>query len=202
MYQNLINFFQYFGQVTHIEIAPFLDNVYLIGGLIGLCIIISFFGYKLYRVIFSLVMLILTILVTVLLLEGITEWLYIATTFSILSVVIAFLSYFSKKIAAFVLVSLIVFGYVLSFNIGLIYSILIGLLFGVIAFLLPFISIVLTTTIMGSIEGTVLLLNLTNYLMNPLLFIIGIIIISILFQLFTNREELNKLMELRDRYYG
>lgn len=202
MYQNLINFFQYFGQVTHLEISPFLDSVYYAGGFIGLCIITSLFGYKLYRVIFSLVMLILTILVTVQLLESTTEWLYIATTFSILSVVIAFLSYFSKKIAAFVLVGLVVFGYVLSLNIGFIYSILIGLLFGVIAFLLPFISIVLTTTIIGSIEGTVLLFNLINYQINPILFMIGILVISNLFQLFTNREELDKLMKVRGSYYG
>jgi hypothetical protein len=202
MTQKLIDFFQYFGQVTHIEISPLLDSVYYVGGFIALCIIISFFGFKLYRVIFSLVMLILTILVTVLLLEGITEWLYIVTTFSIFSVMIAFISYFSKKIAAFVLVGLIVFGYGLSLNIGLVYSILISLLFGIIAFLLPFISIVLTTTLLGSIEGTILLFNFLNYQINPILIIIGILIISILFQLFTNREELDKLMELRGNYYG
>jgi hypothetical protein len=202
MTQNLINFFQFFGQVTHIEISPFLDSVYYVSGFILLCIIISFFGFKLYRVVFSLVMLVLTILVTVLLLEGITEWLYIATTFSILSVVIAFLSYFSKKIAAFVLVGLIVFGYGLSFNIGLVYSILIGVLFGGIAYLLPFVSVVLSTTILGSIEGVILLFSLMNYQMNPILFIIGLIIISIGFQIFTNREELDKLKKLRDRYYG
>jgi len=202
MTQNLINFFQYFGQVTHIEISPLLDSVYYVGGFIALCIFICFFGFKLYRVIFSIVMLILTILVTVLLLEGITEWLYIATTFSIFSVVIAFISYFSKKVAAFVLVGLIAFGYGLSLNISLVYSILFGLLFGVIAFLLPFISIVLTSTIMGSIEGTILLFNFLNYQMNPILFIIGILILSILFQLFTNREELDKLKKLRGSYYG
>jgi hypothetical protein len=182
--------------------APFLDTVYYVSGFILLCIIISFFGFKLYRVVFSLVMLVLTILVTVLLLEGITEWLYIATTFSILSVVIAFISYFSKKLAAFVLVGLVVFGYGLSLNIGLVYSILLGLLFGVIAFLLPFISIVFTTTILGSIEGTILLFNYLNYQTNPILYIIGILIISVIFQVFTNREEFDKLMKLRGSYYG
>lgn len=202
MSQSLINFFVYFGQVTHLEISPFPDNIYYVGGFIGLCIIISFFGYKLYRIIFSLVMLVLTILVTVLLLEDITQWLYIATTFSILSIVIAFVSYFSKKVAALVLVGLIVFGYVQSFNIGLIYSILIGLIFGVIAFLLPFISIVLITTTMGSIEGTILLSNYLNNQMNPTLFIIGILIISVFFQLFTNREERDNLMKLKGSYYG
>jgi hypothetical protein len=202
MTQKLINFFQFFGQVTHVEISPFLDSVCYVSGFILLCIIISFFGFRLYRVIFSLVMLVLTILVTVLLLEGMTEWLYIATTFSIFSVVIAFLSYFSKKIAAFVLVGLIVFGYGLSFNIGVVYSILIGVLLGGIAYLLPFVSVVLSTTILGSIEGVVLLFSLMNYQMNPILFIIGLIIISISFQIFTNREELDKLKKLRDRYYG
>lgn len=202
MAQSLMNFFQYFVQVTHIEISPLRDSIFYLGGLISLCVILGFFGYKLYRVIFSIVMLVLTILITVLLLEGVTEWLYIATTFSILSVVIAFLSYFSKKISAFVLVVLVVYGYILPFNLGLVYSILIALIFGVIAFLLPFIFIVLTSTIMASIEGTILLFNLLNNQTNPTLYIIGILIISILFQIFTNKDEFDKLIKFTRSHYG
>lgn len=198
MSQSLIELFHYFSQVTRFDLTSFnsLPSNLLFSLLFSLC---AFFGYKSVRYLFSLIIFTLTILLITFILEGRTEWIYIATTFSVLSVVFAFMAYFSKRISVLVVVGLLVFGSLNAFNLHWIFVLFISIGLGLIAYFYPLITVILITSTLGSYE---LLQGMDYSNSNYIYMLIGLIIISLLFQFLSNQEGRVFLKKIKGKLYG
>lgn len=198
MSQSLIELFHYFSQVTRLDLTSFNSlpiNLFL-SLFFCLC---AFFGYKSVRYLFSLIIFTLTILLITFILEGRTEWIYIATTFSVLSVVFAFMAYFSKRISVLVVVGLLVFGSLNAFNLHWIFVLIISIGLGLIAYFYPLITVILITSTLGSYE---LLQGMDYSNSNYIYMLIGLIIISLLFQFLSNQEGRVFLKKIKGKLYG
>ena len=198
MSQSLIELFHYFSQVTRLDLTSFNSlpiNLFL-SLFFCLC---AFFGYKSVRYLFSLIIFTLTIRLITFILEGRTEWIYIATTFSVLSVVFAFMAYFSKRISVLVVVGLLVFGSLNTFNLHWIFVLFISIGLGLIAYFYPLITVILITSTLGSYE---LLQGMDYSNSNYIYMLIGLIIISLLFQFLSNQEGRVFLKKIKGKLYG
>ncbi len=194
MNQILINFIQYFGQLTHLNTQVLIEGVYLSWSLALFGLFICFFGYKLYRPIFSFIMLIITIILTVIVLKDV-QWRYVVTTFSILSVLIAFSSYFWRRVSVLVTVGLIVYVCAIFLNIRFEFAIILAISGSILSFFFPFWSTILSTSVFGSILGSYLFIDGLKMQMNQTLIIMGLLVLSIVFQILTNKSDYTKLVK-------
>ena len=202
MIQSLSDFFIYFSRITRLDLSPVQNFEYINIVLLFLVLWIGLYGVRIYRLLFSVLTLIVTIVVTVLLFESRIEWLYVASIFSIFSVIFAFLSYFLKRLSAFFIVGLIVFVYLNTINIQLIFVIIISSVFSVIAYIHPFVMVLISTTLLSSIESTNLLNQRVDF-MFPLAFVgIFLFVIFLIFQLCSNKEGQYLFRKMKGETYG
>ncbi len=202
MIQSLSDFFIYFSRITRLDLSPVQNFEYINIVLLFLVLWIGLYGVRIYRLLFSVLTLIVTIVVTVLLFESRIEWLYVASIFSIFSVIFAFLSYFLKRLSAFFIVGLIVFVYLNTINIQLIFVIIISSVFSVIAYIYPFVMVLISTTLLSSIESTNLLNQRVDF-MFPLAFVgIFLFVIFLIFQLCSNKEGQYLFRKMKGETYG
>ncbi len=202
MIQSLSDFFIYFSRITRLDLSPVQNFEYINIVLLFLVLWIGLYGVRIYRLLFSVLTLIVTIVVTVLLFESRIEWLYVASIFSIFSVIFAFLSYFLKRLSAFFIVGLIVFVYLNTINIQLIFVIIISSVFSVIAYIYPFVMVLISTTLLSSIESTNLLNQRVDF-MFPLAFVgIFLFVIFLIFQLSSNKEGQYLIRKMKGETYG
>ena len=202
MIQSLSDFFIYFSRVTRLDISPVQNFEYINVVILFLVLWVGLFGVKIYRLLFSIITLVIIILVTVILLESRMDWLYVASIFSIFSVIFAFLSFFLKKISAFFFVGLIAFVYLNGINSQLILTIVLSGILGVLAYLFPFVTVLISTVFLGSIETTMLLDQHSKSILHPILLGIIIILVCSVFQLYTNNEGANLIRKLKGETYG
>lgn len=202
MIQSLSDFFIYFSRVTRLDISPVQNFEYINVVILFLVLWVGLFGVKIYRLLFSTITLVIIILVTVILLESRMDWLYVASIFSIFSVIFAFLSFFLKKISAFFFVGLIAFVYLNGINSQLILTIVLSGILGVLAYLFPFGTVLISTVFLSSIETTMLLDQHSKSILHPILLGIIIILVCSVFQLYTNKEGANLIRKLKGETYG
>lgn len=202
MIQSLSDFFIYFSRATRLDISPVQNFEYINVVVLFLVLWVGLFGVKIYRLLFSIITLVIIILVTVILLESRMDWLYVASIFSIFSVIFAFLSFFLKKISAFFFVGLIAFVYLNGINSQLILTIVLSGILGVLAYLFPFVTVLISTVFLGSIETTMLLDQHSKSILHPILLGIIIILVCSVFQLYTNNEGANLIRKLKGETYG
>ena len=202
MIQSLSGFFIYFSHITRLDLSPVQNFEYINVILFLLILWIGFYGVRIYRLLFSVLTLIVTIVVTVLLFESRIEWLYVASIFSIFSVIFAFLSYFLERLSAFFIVGLIVFVYLNTINIQLIFVIIISSVFSVIAYIYPFIMILISTTLLGSFEGMNLINQRVDLMFPPAFVGIFLFVIFLIFQLSSNKEGQYLIRKIKGETYG
>ncbi len=202
MIQSLSDFFIYFSRITRLDLSPVQNFEYINIVLLFLVLWIGLYGVRIYRLLFSVLTLIVTIVVTVLLFESRIEWLYVASIFSIFSVIFAFLSYFLKRLSAFFIVGLIVFVYLNTINIQLIFVIIISSVFSVIAYIYPFIMILISTTLLGSFEGMNLINQQVDFIFPPAFVGILLFVIFLIFQLCSNKEGQYLIRKIKGETYG
>ena len=202
MIQSLSDFFIYFSRITRLDLSPVQNFEYINIVLLFLVLWIGLYGVRIYRLLFSVLTLIVTIVVTVLLFESRIEWLYVASIFSIFSVIFAFLSYFLKRLSAFFIVGLIVFVYLNTINIQLIFVIIISSVFSVIAYIYPFVMVLISTTLLSSIESTNLLNQRVDLMFPPAFVGIFLFVIFLIFQLSSNKEGQYLIRKMKGETYG
>lgn len=198
MNQSLIELFQYFSKVTRLDLTAFttIPINLLLGLFFGIC---AFLGYKTHRYLYSLIIFILTILTTTYILDGKTEWIYIATTFSVLSVVFAFMAYFSKRLSALVLVGVLVFGSLYPFNLNWVLVLFLSIGLGLVAYFYPLITVVFITSTFGAYA----FVQVIDYpILQTVYGLIGLILFSILFQFISNQEGRIFLKKIKGKLYG
>jgi len=201
MQQILLTFMNYFTDVMGLS-SNIFSNAYAVSvGFSILLMVIGLLGYKLYRVFFSVIALLATILGVVWLFSSSNAWIHVATTFSIASVAVAFAVYFLKRLSAFFVVALIVLGYALAFNLAIVYAILLASGIGVVAYFFPLVMVVLATSLLGAFEGAVLFqaTTLKNY------YAIGVVLLFFIYlavQIFSNRSEFKVFLNHRGRQDG
>lgn len=133
--------------------SDFLVDISTLSYLVsGLLIIMGILGYKFHRVLFSLMVLFTTILLIVLLMRDRYAWLYVATSFSILSVLLAFLAYFVRKLSAFFFIGIIAFAFGVLLNLSFPINVFQAFVVGIIAYKYPFQGIVGITSFVGALE--------------------------------------------------
>lgn len=202
MIQSLSDFFIYFSRITRLDISPVQNFEYINIVILFLVLWVGLFGVKIYRLLFAVITLVIFILVTVLLFESRMDWLYVASIFSIFSIIFAFLSFFLKKISAFFFVGLIAFVYLNGINSQLILTIVLSGILGILAYLFPFVTVLISTVFLGSIETTMLLDQQSKPILHPVFLGIIIILVCSVFQLYTNKEGMNLIKKLKGETYG
>lgn len=197
MSKSLIDFIQYFSQITRLDSNTFnmIPTNILLGIFFALC---AFLGYKTIRYVYSLIVFFLTILIIVNLLQDRTAWLYVATTFSVLSIVFAFMAHFSKRLSGLIVITLMVYASLIIFNLNWMLVIILSISLGLIAYVYPFISVVLITSVLGSFELSQLI---SDSLVNKGYIFIVLIIFSLLFQIFSNSEGRLLLKKMKGKWY-
>lgn len=119
--------------------------------LIALAIVLCFFGFKIYRGVFSVLMFIGSTLIIVFLMRGRSDWGTITTTFAVLGTVIAFFSYRMNLLGGYTIsiLSGLSIGWIYTHSIWV--SILIATLVGVFMKILPVITLCFMTSLWGVI---------------------------------------------------
>ncbi len=184
----VIAFISYFMDLMNMIPIPFSESTYWSVGLPLIFLLVGLLGYKLYRVLFSVIVLVGTIVLVVWLFGQSQAWIHVATLFSILSVALAFTVFFLKRLSAFFVVALIVLGYALAFNMAWLFSILLAVGVGVIASFFPLVMIVLMTSLLGAFEGAWLVssVGLGDYYIGAV--VLGLVLCLVV-QIFTNLSE-------------
>lgn len=173
------------------ENQEFLGSILLIIGTFA-----CFLGFRIYRLIFSILTFMAIAISSIFFMRNFTDWGTITTTFSVLGTVGAFFSYRWHKLGGIIISVLI------SAAIGWIYtySILVSILVGILVMILMLFFPVITIYFMTSLWGTLiikefLMMNSTNYR--------RIILSFIIFSTgFITQLIINKNQELFDKSYS
>lgn len=159
------------------------------------------FGYKLFRFISAVVVFLLSAVGISLLLGPSADRAVVVTAFIVLGILAAFLAYQWTEFGAFVLCASIGFGLAALLTDTIWVQILAALVFGAISIRFPVSSIILTTAIWGGITlGTD---GAEAVGIDPihfrLMILLGLIVLGILVQYFTNKEAVREEMSFFEK---
>lgn len=144
------NSIRWFGLLTGLENVIDQGMPWIIGTLSVVALAACFLGIKIYRVIFSGLLFLGTCIFCCLLWKDSYPWLYVAATFSIVGVSLAFIGFRWKKLGVVLVCALE--GCLLAYLAGtpLVVTILFGFLDGLFAFWFPVIGLIVFQTVCGS----------------------------------------------------
>lgn len=149
-----------------------------------------FLGFKLFRILFSVLMFMLTVISICFFYRNSENWGAVVTAFSIIGLVMAFISYNWKKMGAFVICSCLICGFVFSLGVGIWICLIIGLVYGIISLLMPVEAIIISTSLWGS---RILTFYGISYFKIDMLTIlplnIVLLILSVIIQVLINRNQ-------------
>ncbi|SCK02515.1 Uncharacterised protein [uncultured Eubacterium sp.] len=150
MRELIENSIRWFGLLTGLEDAINQGMPWIIGALSIIALAACFFGIKIYRIIFSGLLFIGTCVLCCLLWKDRYPWLYVAATFSIVGVTLAFIGFRWKKLGAVLVCALE--GCLLAYLVGnpLVVIILFGMLDGLFVFWFPVIGLIVFQSVCGS----------------------------------------------------
>lgn len=151
---------------------------YWIFVLILMGILACFFGFKTYRVFFSLFTFMVLAIVSSYFMKSLTDWGTIVTTFAVVGSIMAFLAYRWTYLGALVINVLITLGLVSMASKSIVVTIAMASLVAIVTFYFPVLSVSIFTSIFGAIiirEALKL-----NYIAVILLFVCGSIIQSLI----------------------
>lgn len=150
MRELIENSIRWFGLLTGLEDAINQGMPWVIGALSIIALAACFFGIKIYRIIFSGLLFIGTCVLCCLLWKDRYPWLYVAATFSIVGVTLAFIGFRWKKLGAVLVCALE--GCLLAYLVGnpLVVIILFGMLDGLFVFWFPVIGLIVFQSVCGS----------------------------------------------------
>lgn len=173
------------------ENQEFLGSILLIIGTFA-----CFLGFRIYRLIFSILTFMAIAISSIFFMRNFTDWGTITTTFSVLGTVGAFFSYRWHKLGGIIISVLIsaAIGWIYTYSI--LVSILVGILVMILMFFFPVITIYFMTSLWGTfIIKEFLMMNSTNYR--------RIILSFIIFSTgFITQLIINKNQELFDKSYS
>lgn len=151
MRELIENGIRWFGQLTGLEGVINQGMPWIIGGLSIIALVACFFGIKIYRVIFSTLLFIGTCILCCLLWKDKYPWLYVAATFSIIGVTLAFIGFRWKKLGAVVVCA--VEAFLLAYLVGspLVVALVFGAIDGVFVFWFPVMGLIVFQTVCGSV---------------------------------------------------
>lgn len=162
------------------SIKQYQDYWFIILILLG--ILTCFLGFKTYRAFFSLFTFMGIVIVCSHLMRNITDWGTIVTTFSVLGITLAFLSYNWKHLGAIVISILITLGFISMIYLNIVVTIILCVLVSIFTLNFPVISISILTSIFGGIMISEVF-GLQNFTM------MFLIVYGILIQIATNRDQ-------------
>lgn len=150
MRELIENSIRWFGLLTGLEDAINQGMPWIIGALSIIALAACFFGIKIYHIIFSGLLFISTCVLCCLLWKDRYPWLYVAATFSIVGVTLAFIGFRWKKLGAVLVCALE--GCLLAYLVGnpLVVIILFGMLDGLFVFWFPVIGLIVFQSVCGS----------------------------------------------------
>lgn len=150
MRELIENSIRRFGLLTGLEDAINQGMPWIIGALSIIALAACFFGIKIYRIIFSGLLFIGTCVLCCLLWKDKHPWLYVAATFSIVGVTLAFIGFRWKKLGAVLVCALE--GCLLAYLVGnpLVVIILFGMIDGLFVFWFPVIGLIVFQSVCGS----------------------------------------------------
>lgn len=125
------------------------NQEFLAINLLTLGTIALFFGFRIYRVVSSVLVFMAVTIVSIVVMKDITDWGSIVTTFAVLSPVIAFFSYRWYKLDGLIICSLIGMGIGWIYTGSIIVSIVIGVLLAFSMFYFPVITLSFMTSLWG-----------------------------------------------------
>jgi hypothetical protein len=152
--------------------------------LIVLAVALCFFGFKLYRLLFSMIIFLAVMHLSCTLLNEVASWKEIVTCFSVCGVVTAAIAYHWNKLGGMVVATLIAAGMLWSCNESikmLIYAVVLAALF---VHIFPVLSISFFTTF----GGAWMLKELDKFPWDRNTFVIFVIVV-VLFQMLMNRKQ-------------
>ncbi len=194
MYNALYSLIQKF--FSEMDMSDSLARIVTIlsGSILAVAALGLLFGYKLFRFISAVVAFLLTAVGISLLLGSTGDRAVVVTAFIVLGILLAFLAYQWTEFGAFILCASIGFGLAALLTELIWVQILAALVFGVISIRFPVTSIILSTSVWGGITlGTdgaqAVGIDLIRF---RVLIILGLIVLGILVQYFTNRDDVRK----------
>ncbi len=165
------------------ENEDFLAIILLIIGVLA-----CFFGFKIYRAIFSVLVFMAVTLISIFLMAGKTDWGTITTTFAVLGTVLAFFAYRWHWLGGFIICALVAIatGWIHTYSLW--FSLMLGILVIASMAYVPVIMICLMTSLWGAI---IIYEFLINYLIidNGGFIVSIIIMIGFILQMLSNKEQ-------------
>lgn len=122
---------------------------FLIVTLIVVAVMLFFFGFKIYRAIFSVLIFMTATLVIIFIMKGQTDWGTITTTFEVLGSILAFFAYRWHILGGYCISIFSGITTAWVYTQSMMTSILVGVLVGITMSFLPVITLCLTTTLWG-----------------------------------------------------
>lgn len=185
-----IEFLRLFSNYTRITDIVLEYKQIIIYGMLSCAFVNCFLGFKLFRLFFSVLMFLLTVVSIYFLFGDSEDWGAVVTAFSIIGLLMAFVSYSWKKLGAFVICSCLICGFVFSHGIEIGLCLIIGLAYGIISLRMPVEAIIASTSIWGS---RILAFYGISYFKIDMITIVPVtmvlLILSVVVQFLTNRNQ-------------